>query len=84
MFKDEEDTTKALLRHKAMMGQRYIELFRSTSAEVQQVFKRCQDPKHYQNSYKDVQTLPLPILPPEMITGNRKDCIRLRNLPVER
>ena len=46
MFKDEEDTTKALLRHKAMMGQRYIELFRSTSAEVQQVFKRCQDPKH--------------------------------------
>lgn len=83
MFKDEEETSRALLKHKAMMGARYIELFRSTSAEVQQVLKRCQDPKYYQNNFKEIQAAPLPILPPEMITGNRKDCIRLRNLPIE-
>lgn len=84
MFKDEEEISKALLKHKAMMGSRYIELFRSTSAEVHQVLKRSQDPKYYQNNLKDIQaSAALPILPPEMITGNRKDCIRLRNLPVE-
>ena len=81
MFKDEEETNKALLKHKAMMGQRYIELFRSTSAEVQQVIKRCQDQKFHHN--KDNHSLSLPILSSDMITGNIKDCIRCKNLPVE-
>lgn len=84
MFKTEEEANKALLKHKEMMGVRYIELFRSTSAEVQQVFKRSQDPKFYQNALKDLPLTPLPILPPEMISGgNRKDCIRLKNLPLD-
>lgn len=85
MFKSEEEANKALLKHKEMMGARYIELFKSTSAEVQQVFKRSQDPKHYQPSFKDTSPVsPLPILPPEMISGNnRRDCIRLKNLPLD-
>ena len=48
------------------------------------VFRRSQDPKNFQTSLKDIPFAPLPILPPEMLTGgNKKDCIRLRNLPME-
>jgi epithelial splicing regulatory protein 1/2 len=84
MLKSEDEASRALLKHKEMMGSRYIELFRSTSAEVQQVFKRSQDPKFYQNSLKDSSIAPLPMLPPEMISGgNKKDCIRLKNLPLD-
>lgn len=39
LFANETDSPKALLRHRESIGQRYIELFRSTTAEVQQV--RC-------------------------------------------
>ena len=79
MVRNEEEAVSALLKHKAMMGPRYIELFRSTPAEVQQVLKRSQDPKNYQSHSKDTSVLPLPMLPPDLITGgNRKDCIRLR------
>ncbi len=49
---------------------------------MQQVFKRSQDPKFYQNGSKDLSTVPLSVLPPEM-SGGKKDCIRLRNLPLE-
>ncbi|CAF0942517.1 unnamed protein product [Brachionus calyciflorus] len=83
MFRTEEEASRATLKHKETMGPRYIELFRSTSAEVQQVFKRSQDLKYYQNNLKDTQLQPLPILPPEMISGSKKDCIRLKNLPLE-
>lgn len=133
MTKSEEEAARALLKHKETMGTRYIELFRSTSAEVQQVFKRSQDPKFYQNSLllkSDMSlssssmasmasatsqstaavaalaaatasalnssnpsagvvataSLPLPLLPPEMLSGGggtKRDCIRLRNLPLE-
>lgn len=37
MVKTEDQATEALLKHKETMGSRYIELFRSTTAEVQQV-----------------------------------------------
>lgn len=116
MFKSDEETNQALLRHRESMGPRYIELFRSTSAEVQQVLKRSQDPKYFPNSVKDqhhyhqyammnpnltssaassptmsnptgvsaTATTPLQLLPPEMISGgNRRDCVRLRNLPLD-
>ena len=87
MLRDEEEVSNALLKHKATMGPRYIELFRSSTAEVQQVFKRSQDPKHNHSHFQVKEApsiLPLPLLPPEMITGgNRKDCIRLKNLPLE-
>lgn len=37
LFENESDCGKALQRHRESIGQRYIELFRSTTAEVQQV-----------------------------------------------
>ena len=37
LFEEEEDADKALQKHKDIIGSRYIELFRSTTAEVQQV-----------------------------------------------
>ena len=37
LFAHESDAPKALSRHRESIGQRYIELFRSTTAEVQQV-----------------------------------------------
>lgn len=36
-FQLEEDATNALAKHRESIGSRYIELFRSTTAEVQQV-----------------------------------------------
>ncbi len=37
LFRTEEDAQVALSKHKQVIGSRYIELFRSTTAEVQQV-----------------------------------------------
>lgn len=37
LFSQETDASKALSKHRESIGQRYIELFRSTTAEVQQV-----------------------------------------------
>ena len=37
LFASEQDAPKALSRHRESIGQRYIELFSSTPAEVQQV-----------------------------------------------
>lgn len=34
MLSQEEDVTKALTKHRELIGSRYIELFRSTAAEV--------------------------------------------------
>ena len=90
MFKSDEEANRAMCKHKELIGIRYIELFISTPAEVQQIFKRSQDPKYLQSlasfghsaAAKDGHLAPLPILPPEM-SGNRKDCIRLRNLPLD-
>ncbi|WKX90757.1 hypothetical protein Q1695_009531 [Nippostrongylus brasiliensis] len=43
-FSDEEQGQRALSKHRQTIGNRYIELFRSTSAEVQQVVKRSTEP----------------------------------------
>lgn len=37
LFSQEDDAAKALSKHRELIGSRYIELFRSTTAEVQQV-----------------------------------------------
>uniref|UniRef100_A0A8C9T0P6 Epithelial splicing regulatory protein 2 n=1 Tax=Scleropages formosus TaxID=113540 RepID=A0A8C9T0P6_SCLFO len=68
LFSCEEYALHALKKHKQILGKRYIELFRSTAAEVQQVLNRYV-------STPLISTLPPP---PAMVT---RDCIRLRGLP---
>ena len=41
MFATEEEGSKALAKHRDIIGSRYIELFRSTTAEVQQVLLKA-------------------------------------------
>ncbi|XP_055853789.1 RNA-binding protein fusilli isoform X1 [Episyrphus balteatus] len=88
LFSSELDSPKALSRHRESIGQRYIELFRSTTAEVQQVLNRSMDPKTYEPPQPPlIAQLPpmqLSLLPQHMITsGTTKSCIRLRGLPYE-
>jgi len=49
LFAEEEDSEKALQKHKDIIGSRYIELFRSTTAEVQQVLNRTMENHHGNN-----------------------------------
>ena len=44
MFATEEEGSRALAKHREIIGSRYIELFRSTTAEVQQVSRRLSQP----------------------------------------
>ncbi|XP_026477843.1 RNA-binding protein fusilli-like [Ctenocephalides felis] len=86
LFADESDAPKALSKHRELIGARYIELFRSTTAEVQQVLNRSMDPKTYETPAPPlIAQLPqVPLLPQHVITsGTLKDCIRLRGLPYE-
>ncbi|XP_046354450.1 epithelial splicing regulatory protein 1-like isoform X1 [Haliotis cracherodii] len=92
LFTSEDESNKALKKHREIMGTRYIELFKSTTAEVQQVLNRSMDPRNPEQ--QDGQLPPLiaqlpaqattvpTIIPQNLITaGTRKDCVRLRNLP---
>ncbi|XP_037888194.1 RNA-binding protein fusilli isoform X3 [Glossina fuscipes] len=90
LFANDTDAPKALARHRESIGQRYIELFRSTTAEVQQVLNRSLDPKTYEAITHQpplIAQLPpmqLSLLPQHLITsGTTKNCIRLRGLPYE-
>uniref|UniRef100_A0A3Q1CRS2 RRM domain-containing protein n=1 Tax=Amphiprion ocellaris TaxID=80972 RepID=A0A3Q1CRS2_AMPOC len=67
LFSCEEYAQNALKKHKQILGKRYIELFRSTAAEVQQVLNRY------------MSTPLIATLPPSPIVT--RDCIRLRGLP---
>ncbi|XP_034949442.1 RNA-binding protein fusilli isoform X2 [Chelonus insularis] len=83
LFSKEEDAEKALSKHRDCIGVRYIELFRSTTAEVQQVLNRAIDSKPPVD-LPPMLPLPPPLLPQYIITsGTRKDCVRLRGLPYE-
>ncbi|EGT58755.1 CBN-SYM-2 protein [Caenorhabditis brenneri] len=72
-FETEEDAQKGLLKHRHIIGQRYIELFKSTAAEVQQVVKRC-------NLINSNPAVANAIETPD---EKKKDCVRLRGLPYE-
>jgi hypothetical protein len=72
LFADDEAGKRALLKHKNRIGQRYIELFRTTQAEVQQVFNR---------SRASPQAMLQHLVP--TVFGQKRDCIRLRGLPYE-
>lgn len=49
LFETEDMALKALQKHREVIGARYIELFRSTTAEVQQV---CPQTSH---TFADIQ-----------------------------
>ncbi|XP_036686148.1 epithelial splicing regulatory protein 1 isoform X10 [Balaenoptera musculus] len=78
LFACEEYAQNALRKHKDLLGKRYIELFRSTAAEVQQVLNR----------FSSAPLIPLPtppiipVLPQQFVPpANIRDCVRLRGLP---
>ncbi|XP_051879817.1 LOW QUALITY PROTEIN: epithelial splicing regulatory protein 1 [Pristis pectinata] len=78
LFACEEYAQNALKKHKDLLGKRYIELFRSTAAEVQQVLNRY-------TSTPLIPIAPAPIIPvlpqPFVPSTSMRDCIRLRGLP---
>ncbi|KAJ0066102.1 hypothetical protein NL108_001356, partial [Boleophthalmus pectinirostris] len=80
LFSCEEHAQNALKKHKEILGRRYIELFKSTAAEVQQVLNRYSSaPLIPVAPAPLVSVLPaMPLLPPP---GTLRDCLRLRGLP---
>ncbi|KAH8401572.1 hypothetical protein KR009_006685 [Drosophila setifemur] len=88
LFAQETDAPKALGRHRESIGQRYIELFRSTTAEVQQVLNRSMDPKNYESGGNHSQppliaqlpTMQLPLLPQVGASGHRLASVSQANL----
>ncbi|KAG9283595.1 epithelial splicing regulatory protein 1 isoform X1 [Astyanax mexicanus] len=88
LFSCEEYAENALKKHKEILGKRYIELFRSTAAEVQQVLNKY-------SSAPLIPVAPSPILPivpqptfvpsPAAIAAvvGTRDCLRLRGLPYD-
>ncbi|XP_032139702.1 epithelial splicing regulatory protein 2 isoform X3 [Cebus imitator] len=76
LFACEELAQAALRRHKGMLGKRYIELFRSTAAEVQQVLNR-----YASGPLLPTLTAPLLPIPFTLAAGTGRDCVRLRGLP---
>ncbi|XP_013780783.1 epithelial splicing regulatory protein 2-like isoform X2 [Limulus polyphemus] len=85
LFESEDMAARALQKHRELIGSRYIELFRSTTAEVQQVLNRSMDPRTYEQQQPLIANIPqVPLLPQQLLpSGSRKDCIRLRGLPYE-
>uniref|UniRef100_A0A8C7SK23 Epithelial splicing regulatory protein 1 n=1 Tax=Oncorhynchus mykiss TaxID=8022 RepID=A0A8C7SK23_ONCMY len=80
LFASEEHAQCALRKHKDILGKRYIELFKSTAAEVQQVLNRYTSaplipvaPAPLVSMLPSVSLLPSP--------GGVRDCLRLRGLP---
>ncbi|KAK5922337.1 hypothetical protein CgunFtcFv8_019610 [Champsocephalus gunnari] len=80
LFACEEHAQCALRKHKEILGRRYIELFKSTAAEVQQVLNRYSSaPLIAVAPAPLVSMLPtVSLLPPP---GGLRDCLRLRGLP---
>lgn len=89
LFPDEDEANKALMKHKQCIGTRYIELFKSTTAEVQQVLNNTAEgtTQEANGSQPLISQIPqiFPTMAPQqaIICGNARDCIRLRGLPFE-
>ncbi|XP_077085004.1 epithelial splicing regulatory protein 2 isoform X1 [Siphateles boraxobius] len=83
LFACEEYAQNSLKKHKQILGKRYIELFRSTAAEVQQVLNRYMSTPLISTLPPPPPMVSMPVLatPPFITTGNTRDCIRLRGLP---
>ncbi|KAF4090965.1 hypothetical protein AMELA_G00031690 [Ameiurus melas] len=83
LFACEEYAQNALKKHKQILGKRYIELFRSTAAEVQQVLNRYMSTPLISTLPPPPPMLPVSVLSaqPFITTGSSRDCVRLRGLP---
>ncbi|CAJ0924207.1 unnamed protein product, partial [Mesorhabditis belari] len=91
LFGDEETGLRALKKHRQTIGSRYIELFRSTTAEVNQT--TSSHVRNFSDSNKKRQQRGVTVerkmvmkrsaemTPP--VTATRRDCVRLRGLPYE-
>ncbi|OWA51614.1 RNA-binding protein fusilli [Hypsibius exemplaris] len=82
----EDDGRRAIAKHRQTLGSRYVELFRSTAAEVSQVLNHTHDrsdqqkpliatPPHINGMISPLLTMQSPLL------GVQRNCIRLRGLP---
>uniref|UniRef100_A0A8B9RCH1 Epithelial splicing regulatory protein 2 n=1 Tax=Astyanax mexicanus TaxID=7994 RepID=A0A8B9RCH1_ASTMX len=82
LFACEQYAQNALKKHKQILGKRYIELFRSTAAEVQQVLNRYMSTPLI-STLPPPPMVPVPVLaaPPFITTASTRDCVRLRGLP---
>ncbi|XP_044046581.1 epithelial splicing regulatory protein 2 isoform X4 [Siniperca chuatsi] len=83
LFSCEEYAQNALKKHKQILGKRYIELFRSTAAEVQQVLNRYMSTPLI-STLPPSPIVPVPVLatPPYLpAASSTRDCVRLRGLP---
>nr|XP_043886397.1 epithelial splicing regulatory protein 2 isoform X2 [Solea senegalensis] len=83
LFSCEEYAQNALKKHKQILGKRYIELFRSTAAEVQQVLNRYMSTPLI-STLPPSPIMPVPVLatPPFLPSASSsRDCVRLRGLP---
>uniref|UniRef100_A0A8C9YF58 Epithelial splicing regulatory protein 2 n=1 Tax=Sander lucioperca TaxID=283035 RepID=A0A8C9YF58_SANLU len=83
LFSCEEYAQNALKKHKQILGKRYIELFRSTAAEVQQVLNRYMSAPLI-STLPPSPIVPVPVLatPPYLqAASSTRDCVRLRGLP---
>ncbi|CAB3404510.1 unnamed protein product [Caenorhabditis bovis] len=92
-FSTDDECNQALQKHRQTIGQRYIELFKSTAAEVQQVMKRSKDPNTAVSASSSAianataaaaaaAAVAIPALL-EQQDEKRRDCVRLRGLPYE-
>ena len=91
LFETEELGRAALKKHREILGSRYVELFRSSQSEVQQVLSS------YSHILHNIHPIMFPSLIPQhppfhhplvlhgsrgpMNNVNAKDCLRLRGLP---
>ncbi|CAD5206818.1 unnamed protein product [Bursaphelenchus okinawaensis] len=75
LFVDDESGRRALAKHKNRIGTRYIELFRTTQAEVQQIISRIQQ--------KSVTPAAAAINPTSRLFTSKRNCLRMRGLPYE-
>ncbi|XP_061102320.1 epithelial splicing regulatory protein 2-like isoform X2 [Conger conger] len=82
LFACEEYAQSALKKHKRILGRRYIELFRSTAAEVQQVLNRYMSTPLI-STLPPASMVPVPALPMAsfLTPSASRDCVRLRGLP---
>ncbi|XP_008309106.1 epithelial splicing regulatory protein 2 isoform X2 [Cynoglossus semilaevis] len=82
LFSCEEYAQNSLKKHKQILGKRYIELFRSTAAEVQQVLNRYMSTPLI-STLPSSPIMPVPVLAPPFLptASSTRDCIRLRGLP---